>query len=166
MPCFIVPVSEESRLALTDAFCQFYIWYLIVSSHAQPLQVGQCLPIILYLCFFNVLLLFYTIKRLWVKVAQLCLPLCDTSERIPWRSPGQNTGVGSHSLLCGIIPTQGSNLGFLHCRRILYQMSLQGSPRILEWPFSNGSSQLRFWTGVSCIAGWFFTSWATRETHF
>ena len=37
---------------------------------------------------------------------------------------------------------------------------------ILEWiaiPFSRGSSQPRNWTWVSCIAGRFFTSWATRE---
>ena len=37
-----------------------------------------------------------------------------------WNSPGQNTGVGSLSLLQGIFPTQGSNTGLLHCRRILY----------------------------------------------
>ena len=39
--------------------------------------------------------------------------------------------------------------------------------RILEWvafPFSRGSSQPRDQTQVSCIAGGFFTSWATRET--
>ena len=41
----------------------------------------------------------------------------------PWNSPGQNTGVGSLSLLQGIFPTQGSNLGLPHCRRILYQLS-------------------------------------------
>ena len=38
--------------------------------------------------------------------------------------------------------------------------------RILEWvaiPFSRGSSQPRDRTGVSCIAGGFFTVWATRE---
>ena len=29
----------------------------------------------------------------------------------PWNSPGQNTAVGSHSLLQGIFPTQGSNPG-------------------------------------------------------
>ena len=29
----------------------------------------------------------------------------------PWDSPGKNTGVGSHSLLQGIFPIQGSNLG-------------------------------------------------------
>ena len=41
----------------------------------------------------------------------------------------QNTGVGSQSLLQGIFPTQGSNSGLLYCRRILYQLSSQGSLR-------------------------------------
>ena len=47
----------------------------------------------------------------------------------PWNSPGQNTAVGSLSLLQGIFTTQGSNLGLLHCRRILYHLSPQGSPK-------------------------------------
>ena len=46
---------------------------------------------------------------------------------------GQNTGVGSLSLLQGIFPTQESNSGLPHCRQILYQLSHKGSPRILEW---------------------------------
>ena len=109
-----------------------------------------------------------------------------------WNSPGQNTGVGSVSLLQGIrsptlqvdslpaepqgkpkntgmdnlsllqriFPTQRSIPGLPHCRLILYQLSHKGSPRILEWvayPFSRGSSWPRNWTGVSCIAGGFFT---------
>ena len=41
-------------------------------------------------------------------------------------SPGKSTGVGCHFLLQGIFPTQGSNLGLLHCRRILYHLSCQG----------------------------------------
>ena len=52
------------------------------------------------------------------------------------------------------------------CRQILYQLSQQGSPRILEWvayPFSRRSSWPRNWTRVSYIAGRLFTSWATRE---
>ena len=44
----------------------------------------------------------------------------------PWDSPGKNTGLGSHSLLQGIFPTQGLNLGLLHCRQILYHLSHQG----------------------------------------
>ena len=49
-----------------------------------------------------------------------------------WNSPGQNAGVGSFSHLYGIFPMQGSNLGLPHCRRILYQLRHQESPRILE----------------------------------
>jgi len=74
----------------------------------------------------------------------------------PWNSPGQNTGVGSLSLLQGIFPTQGSNPGLPHCRQILYQLSHKGSPRILEWvpyPFFIRSSQPRNRTRISCIAG-------------
>ena len=84
----------------------------------------------------------------------------------PWNSPGQNTGVGSLSLLQRIFPIQGLNPGLPHCRQILYQPSHKGSPRILEWvayPFSRGSSWPRKWTRVSCIAGRLFTNWATRE---
>ena len=69
-------------------------------------------------------------------------------------------------LLQGIFPTQGSNLGLPHCRRILHQLSHKGIPRILEWvayPFSRGSSQPRDRTQVSCIAGGFFTNWTIRE---
>ena len=85
----------------------------------------------------------------------------------PWNSPGQNTGVGSLSLLQGIFPTQGSNPVLLHCRRVLYQLNQEGSPRIMEWvayPFSTESSQPRNRTRVSFIAGRFFTNWAMRES--
>ena len=46
----------------------------------------------------------------------------------PWNSLGQNTGVGSLSLLQRIFPTQGSNPCRLHCRQILYHLSHQGGP--------------------------------------
>ena len=46
----------------------------------------------------------------------------------PWDFPGKNTGVGSHSLLQGIFPTQGSSPGLLHYRQILYHLSHQRSP--------------------------------------
>ena len=41
----------------------------------------------------------------------------------------QNTGVGCHFLLQGIFPTQGLNLGLLHCRQTLYHLSHQGPRR-------------------------------------
>ena len=95
-----------------------------------------------------------------------------------WNSPGQNTGVGSLSLLQGIFPTQGLNPSLPQCRRILYQLSHKGSARILEWiaySFSSGSSRPRnqtrrflyqlteLWgsktrdqTCTSCIGRWSF----------
>ena len=66
------------------------------------------------------------IERSKVKVAQSCLTLRPHGLYCPWNSPGQNTGMGSLSLLQGIF-------------------------------------QPRDWTQVSCTAGRFYTSWATRE---
>ena len=48
----------------------------------------------------------------------------------PRNSPGQNTGMGSLSLLQGIFLTQESNWGLLHCRQILYQLSYEGSQKL------------------------------------
>ena len=87
------------------------------------------------------------------KVAQSWTALCDAMDS-PWNSPGQNTGVGSLSLLQGIsrllspspgilqakllewvavlqgvLPTQGLNPGLPHRRWILYQLSHQGNPK-------------------------------------
>ena len=52
-----------------------------------------------------------------VKVAQLS-----------WTSIGQNTEVGSLSLLHGIFPTQGLGPSLLHCRRIFLPAEPQGKP--------------------------------------
>ena len=108
---------------------------------------------------------------LWL-VTQSCLTLYDPIDcslpgsSVHGDSPGKNTRVDCHALLQGIFPTQGSHPGLPHCKRFLYHVSLQGSPRILEWvayPFSRGITQPRNQIGVSCIAGRFFISWATRE---
>ena len=81
--------------------------------------------------------------------AQLCLTLCNPIDcilpgsSILGDSPGENTGLGCHALLQEIFPSQGSNPGLLQYRWILYHLSHQESPRILEWvayPFSRGSS--------------------------
>jgi len=47
----------------------------------------------------------------------------------PWNSPGQNTGVGSLSLLQGIFPSQGLNPGLPNCRQ---NDSVKVIPKI-EW---------------------------------
>ena len=61
------------------------------------------------------------------------IPLWPHGLYSPWNSPGQNTRVGSLSLLQGIFPSQESNWVLLHCMQILYQLSHKGSPRILKW---------------------------------
>ena len=79
-----------------------------------------------------------------VKVTQSCLTLCDLMDYTV-------LGILQARILervavpfsKGVFPTQGSNLGLLHCRQIIYQLSHQGSPRIQEWvayPFSSRSS--------------------------
>ena len=67
-------------------------------------------------------------------VGQSCPTLCDPMECSPpgssvhGDSPGKNTGVGCHAIL-QVAPNPGSP----HCRQILYRLSHQGSPRIMEW---------------------------------
>ena len=76
-----------------------------------------------------------------VKVTQLCLTLCDPMDYIVHGI--LQPRVGSFSLLQGIFSTQRSNPSLPHCRQILYHLSHEGSPRILEWvayPFSSRSS--------------------------
>ena len=60
-----------------------------------------------------------------VKVTHSCPTLQTHGQNSPWNSPGQNTGMGSLSLLQEIFPTQESNPGLPHCRWILYQLSHQ-----------------------------------------
>ena len=66
-------------------------------------------------------------------VPQSCLTFSDPMDCSPpvssihWDSPGKNTGVDCLALLQGIFPSQGSNPGLPHCRRILYQLSYKNS---------------------------------------
>ena len=79
----------------------------------------------------------------------------------PWDSPGKNTGVGSHFLLQGIFQIQGSNLGLLHCKQILYHRSHQGSSNPLQYsclgnPMERGAWQATVHGGTkkSDMAQW------------
>ena len=74
----------------------------------------------------------------------------------PWNNPGQNTGVGCHSLLQGIFPTQGSNLGLQHRRQTLYHLNHQGSPR--EETAGNGW-MLRPWWPMTPQGGQVLSLW-------
>ena len=80
--------------------------------------------------------------------------LCESHSVVPnslrphglyctWNSLGQNTGVGSLSLLQGILPTQGLNPGLLHCRADSLPIESPGKPKntrvgslsLLQWIF-------------------------------
>jgi len=83
-----------------------------------------------------------TLKGSWkVKAAHSCPTFWPYVLYSPWNSPGQNTGVGSRSLLQGIFPTQGSNSGLPHYRWIICQLSHKGNPH----------DQVRFIPGMQ---GW------------
>ena len=70
------------------------------------------------------------------KSAPSCPTLCNPMSCSPsgslvhGDSPSKNTRVGCHALLQEIFPTQGWNLGLLHCTQILYHLSHQGSPTL------------------------------------
>ena len=75
-------------------------------------------------------------RRLKVKVARLCLTLCDLMDcnspgsSARGDSPGKNTGVGCHGTPVGwIFLTQGLNPGLLHCRQIFLPYELPEKPK-------------------------------------
>ena len=105
-----------------------------------------CQPAHAYLCCVHIT---FFLSAVLCLVTQCCHTLWNPMDcRLPGSSvhgysPGKNTGVSFRALLQRIFPIQGLNPGLLHCRWILYQLSYQGSPRILEWidyPSSRGSS--------------------------
>ena len=84
-----------------------------------------------------------------MKVAQSCPTLCNPMYCSLPRSSihGMNTGVGCHFLLQRIFPTQGSNLGLLHCRQTLYRLSHQGSLLYAEYIMQNSGLD-KAWAGI------------------
>ena len=95
-----------------------------------------------------------------VEVTQSCPVLCDPRIIQSMEFSRPDTGVGSLSLLQGISPTHESNQGLLHCRRILYQLSYQGSPKSLLMKVKEETgkagitcTKLRLWYLVQSLHG-------------
>ena len=65
-------------------------------------------------------------------------------------SPGQNTGVGAFPFSREIFPIQGLNPGLLHCRRILYQLSHQGSPVVQSINLFTNTNSLSWTQQILC----------------
>ena len=108
-----------------------------------------------------------------VLVAQLCLPLCNLMDCSP---PGSSVHglLQARTLEWVAMPSskqssrQGLNPGLCIAGRFFTILATQGSLRIQKWVaslFSRETSQPRNWTGVSCIAGRLFTSWAQIITY-
>ena len=109
------------------------------------------------------------------KSLQSCLTLCNAMDCSPpdcsIHGILQDSGEYWSGLPCsppGDFPNPEIELRSPTLQANFLSSEPPGKPRILEWvayPFSRGSSPPRNWAGVSCIAGGFFISWATREAH-
>ena len=106
--CWTQVVDKIPQVTWGQPSLLSYIWKL-VQSNLCPCAVCVCL------------------------VTQSCPNLCNTLDCSPpdssvhGDSQGKNTGVGYHFLPQEIFPTQGSNSHLLHCMKILYLLSHQGS---------------------------------------
>ena len=101
--------------------------YSLKSSHPRllPQSPKVCfLHLCLFCClaYWVIITIFLNSMKVKAKVTQSCLTLRPHELYSPWNFLGQNTEVGSLSLLQGIFPTQGSNPDLPHCRRILYKL--------------------------------------------
>ena len=113
----------------------------------QPLHASYCTVLLyfsryckikIFLYFLCLLFMYYLCENCYkpimkVKVTQSCPTLWDPMDYSPWNSPGQNTGVGSCSLLQGIFPNQALNPSLKQCRWILYHLSQQESPNLWQY---------------------------------
>ena len=105
-----------------------------------------------------------------------CSVLSDSLwPHIDCRLPGSSLHGILQEIILGWVATPSSRGSFQsrdqtqdshkHYGQIIFHLGHQGSPWILElvaYPFSRGSSQPRNRTGVSCIAGRFFTRWGMK----
>ena len=113
MDWFKIGKGVQQGYILSPSLLDFYAEYIMRNTGLEEAQAGIKIA-----------------RRVKVKVAQLCLTHCDPMDLYtPWNSPGHNIGVGSLSLLQGIVPTQGLNPCLPHCRQILYQLSHRGSAK-------------------------------------
>ena len=180
--CYSQAFQQEDSIVVAHGLSCSKLCGIFLDQRSNPcvLCIGRC---ILSHCAINSVLICISWMTNTVKYLFMCFFLACISHESesclvmsnslqphgqfsPWNYPNQNTGVGSLSLLQGIFPIQGSNLGLLHCKWILDQLSHKGSPRILEWVaycLSSGSSRPRNRTGVSCVTGRYFTNWAIRD---
>ena len=123
--------SSDVAAKKPELFCYTSVFFKVLYHQIKN---------VLFLCLFSMYYLCESIINLLLcLVTLLCPILWDPMDCSPpgsfvhCGSPGKNTGVGCHALLQRIFPTQGSNPGLPHCRQILYCLSHQGSPNLLQY---------------------------------
>ena len=126
------------------------LWSLTGRTPADPLPVAEmplndwasltsAVPLII--CLHSLLFFRYEVK--WNESHSVMSDsLWPQGLYSPWTSLGQNTGVGSLSLLQEIFPTQGLNQGLPHCRRILYHLGHREAHIEVSIIYSNSSERL------------------------
>ena len=90
--------------------------------------------------------------------------LSPTRLLCPWNYPGKNIGMCCHFLLQGISPIQGSNLGLLNCREVLYSLSHKGSPRVHRFTKNGQTSSTAILHGVQSLLNTKSFSWQFSQT--
>ena len=110
-------------------FCTFHIHISLLIINVQFLNKSHKLYLQNTLHIHSFLYIFTCPKE----SKSISRSVCPTlSSPIDCSPPGKNTGVGIHSLLQGMFQTQGSKVGSLHCRQILFCLSHQKSPLHLQ----------------------------------
>ena len=104
-------------LILCEYSCFTMLCYFLLYSKMNQLYVYTCAVLSCSMVF----------DSLWPHGLKPTRCLC------PWGFSRQEYWSGLPCPPPEDLPTQGSNPGLLHCRQILYHLSHQGSPRILEW---------------------------------
>ena len=127
-----IPLYECSTI------CLFIIFWWTLGAITNTVAMNICAQ-----CFYGhifsslfpflvITVLYWLMSNVWSAIVSYILSaILILSERMVNLTPLlrlTGTGVGCHSLLQGIFPTQGSNPGLLHCRQVLYCLICQGSP--------------------------------------
>ena len=114
------------------------------------MNTGKTIALTIWTFVSNVMsLLFNMLSRFTIAFISRSKHLIISWLLCPWNSPGKNTRVGSHPLLQGIFPMQGSNSGLPRYRQIRYRPSHQGSPAFRE-AFKSLYLSWAVWFCVGC----------------
>ena len=107
---------------------------VVVSQRLKRgVRYTRCIPVLVISVYCSIPCIYNISEYLLLCVTHTVTPSCPTlcnlmdcsmpGSSVHGISPSRNTGIGSHFLLQGILPTQRSNQGLSHCSQILYLLS-------------------------------------------